>query len=131
METRVWSYRKEIRLQNKAELKKQKRTRQIYRHVISSACFIFAIAAICSINFFMINAKASSQQETPVYKYYTSVTVEAGETLWDIAGIYMSDEFSSVQKYIDEVKSINHLTNNKIYAGEELIVPYYSYEYKR
>lgn len=131
METRLWSYRKEIRLQNKAELKKQKRTRQIYRHVISSACLILAIAVICSINFFMINAKASSQQEAAVYKYYTSVTVEAGETLWDIAGIYMSDEFSSVQKYIDEVKSINHLTNNKIYAGEELIVPYYSCEYKR
>lgn len=131
METRAWSYRKEIKLQNKAELKKQKRTRQIYRHIISSACLFLAVAAICSINFFMINAKASSEQQVSSYKYYTSVTVEAGETLWDIAGIYMSDEFSSVQKYIDEVKNINHLTDNKIYAGEKLIVPYYSYEYKR
>lgn len=131
MDTRVCNYKRELKLQNKAELKKQKRTRQIYCHIISSVCLFLAIAAICSVNFFMINARASSQQETAVYKYYTSITVEAGETLWDIAGIYMSDEFSSVQKYIDEVKSINHLTDNKIYAGEKLIVPYYSCEYKR
>ena len=131
METRVWDYRKEVKLQNKAELKKQNRTRQIYCHVISSACLFLVIAVMCSINFFMIHAKASSQQEVVVYKYYTSITVEEGDTLWDIAGIYMSDEFSSVKKYIDEVKSINHLTGNKIYAGEELIVPYYSYEYKK
>lgn len=131
MEITVWSYKKEISLQNRAELKKQKRTRQIYHQLISSACLFFAVAAICSINLFFINAKASSEQEMSSYKYYTSVTVEAGETLWDIAGIYMSDEFSSVQRYIDEVKNINHLTDNKIYAGEELIVPYYSYEYKK
>ncbi len=131
MEERVWSYTKEIRPQYVAELKKQKRIREIYRHLIYSSCLFFAIAVICSINFFIINVKASSEQKETAYKYYTSVTVEAGETLWDIAGIYMSDEFSSVQKYIDEVKNINHLTDNKIYAGEQLIVPYYSYEYKR
>ena len=59
------------------------------------------------------------------------MTVEAGETLWDIAHVYVSDDQASVQKYIDEVKQINHLVNDKIYAGENLIVPYYSDEYKK
>lgn len=131
METRNLICAEERKQRNRAEIKRQKRTKQIYQRLILSASLVLVIAVICSINFFMINVKASSEQETITYKYYTSITIEAGETLWDIAGTYMSDEFSSVQKYIDEVKNINHLTNDKIYAGENLIVPYYSSEYKR
>lgn len=131
METRKIICTEGRKLRNNAVIKKQKRSRQIYQRLIGSACLFLVIAAICSINFFMINAKASSEQETITYKYYTSITIEAGETLWDIAGTYMSDEFPSVEKYIDEVKNINQLKNDKIYAGENLIVPYYSCEYKR
>jgi LysM repeat protein len=131
MRTSEWNNRKEQTIQKKAKSRKQQRTKQIYLRLISTACLICAIATICSTNFFQINAEASSEQGVVSYKYYTSVTVQTGETLWDIANIYMSDEFSSVQKYIDEVKSINHLTDDRIYAGEELIVPHYSWEYKR
>lgn len=110
--------------------RKQQRTRQIYCRVFTSLLCIIGIAFIFSINLFFINAKASSENEAFKYKYYTSVTVEAGETLWDIAGEFISDDFESVKDYIKEVKHINHITEDRIYAGEELIVPYYSYEYK-
>lgn len=131
MKTKEFNWREDRSLRNEAETKKQKRRRQIYYRLIASVCLLLAIAAVCSINFFMIDVKASSEQEMITYKYYTSITVKEGETLWDIASTYMSDEFSSMQKYINEVKNINHLRNDKIYAGENLIVPYYSCEYKR
>ena len=59
-------------------------------------------------------------------KYYTCITVNQGDTLWDIADKYMTDEYSSRQEYIDEVVSINNLTNeSSITAGTNLLIPYY------
>ena len=122
--------RKSYVSKNSSNLKKQQRTRQIYQRLLSSILCLAIIAAIFSVNFFLVKAKASSENEAFKYKYYTSITIESGETLWDIAGEFISDDFTSVQDYIKEVKHINHITEDEIYAGEELIVPYYSAEYK-
>lgn len=109
---------------------KQQRTRQIYMRVSVTIFCVAVLVTLLSVSLFIIRAKASSEEETPNYKYYTSITVESGETLWDIASDYMCDEFDSVNAYVNEVKHINHIKENKIYAGEDLIVPYYSSEYK-
>ncbi len=59
-------------------------------------------------------------------KYYTCITLESGDSLWDIAEKYASDEYSSPQEYIDEVVSINNLSNDSsIVAGTNLLIPYY------
>ena len=131
MKTQEWYSRKEQKITTRAKARKQQRGRRICLQLISTICVVLVIVTICFTNLFPINAEASLEQGEMVYKYYTCVTVQAGETLWDIANVYISDEFSSIQKYIDEVKSINQLRTDKIYAGEELIVPYYSLEYKR
>lgn len=124
------SRREDMLRRENLKLKKQQRTRQIQHRVFGVILFIAVIVAIFSINSFMIKAKASSEEEVRKYKYYTSVIVENGETLWEIAKEHSGEEFSSLNDYIAEVKSINRLTTDKIYAGEELIVPYYSTEYK-
>lgn len=126
----IMSRREDMLRRENLKLKKQQRTRQIQHRVFGVILFIAVIVAIFSINTFMIKAKASSEEEVHKYKYYTSVVVGNGETLWEIAKEHSSEEFASLNAYIDEVKSINHLTTDKIYAGEELIVPYYSTEYK-
>ena len=59
------------------------------------------------------------------YKYYTHLTVEEGDSLWDIAGRYMGHEYKSRAAYIKEVKEINHLNGSCIYAGTVLVVPYF------
>jgi hypothetical protein len=68
--------------------------------------------------------------ETKRYKYYTHILVEKGDSLWDIAGEYVSDEYDSRDQYIEEMCKINHLSGKTIYAGEMLVVPYYDEEYK-
>lgn len=61
-------------------------------------------------------------------KYFTTVQIEAGDTLWDISQEYISPEYASIQDYIDEVESINHISVDDITAGCYITIPYYSEE---
>lgn len=86
----------------------------------------FCLILICSFSYNTIRSNASDG-----YKYYTSITVGVGESLWEISGNYMDEaHYDSKKDYIAEVCSINHLKDaDGITAGQTLIVPYYSSEY--
>ena len=43
---------------------------------------------------------------------------------------YASSEYEDLDDYIREVRQINHLDQDTIYAGSYLCIPYYSSEYK-
>ena len=59
-------------------------------------------------------------------KLVTAHTVEAGETLFDIAGAYADRvHYASVEAYIEEVAFTNHLSDTRIHAGDVLYLPYY------
>ena len=58
-------------------------------------------------------------------KYYTSIEVSVGDSLWSIAEEYMDAGNQSVYDYIDEIKEINGLKSDQIRAGEYLMVSYY------
>ncbi|MCR5546395.1 MAG: LysM peptidoglycan-binding domain-containing protein [Lachnospiraceae bacterium] len=58
-------------------------------------------------------------------KYYTSVLVEPGDTLWSLANEYGSEEYRDNHDYIKEVKQINHITCDDIHEGSYILVPYY------
>lgn len=70
---------------------------------------------------------SNAKQDHNMYKYYTSVRVEDGDSLWSIAVEYSDvDSYASYTEYIDEVKQINHISGDDIHAGEYLTIPYYS-----
>lgn len=78
-----------------------------------------------------INALASSKEDTSSYhKYYTSIQIESGDTLWDIADRYTKHLNISKLEYIDEICQINGISKDEIIAGEYIVVPYYSNEIK-
>ena len=58
-------------------------------------------------------------------KYYKTICVEEGDTLWDIAGEYVNGTGVSRQEYIDEVCRLNGLDADEIQAGEYIVVAYY------
>jgi len=65
------------------------------------------------------------------YKYYTQITVNHGDTLESIACRYITEEYENSDNYINEVCNINHLEDkDQVIAGESLIVPYYSDDYR-
>ena len=64
------------------------------------------------------------------YKYYTSIEVRKGDSLWSIAERYITSEYEDMHEYIDEVIRMNGLRSTDIKAGSHLCVPYYSEEFK-
>jgi LysM repeat protein len=95
------------------------------------AVTIFACVSIVLLIGFLLSGavKTEAASATPSYKYYTSIQVEQGDTLWNIANTYMTAEYHDINEYIDEVCSINHISKEDIHTGQYLTIPYYSNDY--
>ena len=84
------------------------------------------------VGFGTLLAKAEKPEtDSMYYKYYTIIKVEPGDTLWDLAELYMDDKhYDTRMDYIYEVININHMMTDRLTAGKKLIIPYYSDEKK-
>ena len=58
-------------------------------------------------------------------KYYKSIDIADGDTLWSIAKENMTEDYTSIYEYIEEVMEINNLESEQIQAGQYLTVAYY------
>lgn len=109
--------------------KKEKRIKQVRRNkaiLIITLSFI-AVILIC-LSFNSISTEASDPDHKPVFKYYKSLEVKQGDTLWSIAQEYKNDQ-CTVYEYVSEVRKINSLPSDQIKSGNCIIVPYYSTEF--
>lgn len=78
-----------------------------------------------------VSAKASSDKDVSSYnKYYVSIRIESGDTLWTIADEYVEGFNLSKSNYIKEVCQINSISEDNIQAGDYIVVPYYSQDVK-
>lgn len=91
--------------------------------------FLFLASAFLS-NIVFTRIYAKEEYHPKYYKYYTSIEIQSGDTLWSIARRYANEEFISVPDYVDQLKYINHLTSDKIIEGHYLTIMYYSELYK-
>lgn len=73
----------------------------------------------------------ASAEDSDRYKYYTSVYVDRDVSLWTVSQKYMTEEYADIQAYMDEVKAINHMTDDELEYGTTICVPYYSDEFKQ
>ncbi len=89
---------------------------------ILGGIILLLVLGILILGVFNINSKASNYNQ----KYFKCIDICYEDTLWTIAEEYMTEEYKSVNDYIEEVKSINGLTSDKIYSGATLVVPYYA-----
>lgn len=100
------------------------------KRIQQKQCILFYLLMAIAIMVTVICAFAmtsNAKQDHNMYKYYTSVQVEDGDSLWSIAEEYSDvDSYASYTDYIDEVKQINHISGDDIHAGEYLTIPYYS-----
>ena len=60
-----------------------------------------------------------------------TVYVDRDTTLWGVSQKYISDEYTNIRAYMEEVKSINHLPDDQLIYGTTICVPYYSDEYRQ
>ena len=100
------------------------RSRRTYgKKKLIGMCLVFILVfGFCTLCF---GGVAASAQPEKKQAYYTSVTVEAGDSLWSLAQKY-APEYSDLQEYVELLKSLNHLRQGDlILAGQKLIVVYY------
>ena len=109
---------------------KIRRQRQLKRNIMM-LIFTSVLVLTLSIGGFAIGSKAQDKEELILYKYYTNIEVQYGETLWDIANTYFCEEkYRNYNHYVSEVMQINGLYSEEVSAGTYLIVHYYSAEFK-
>ena len=110
------------------------RRQRIFRKQVIMLASVVALV-IFTVLFFGNTLKLDAQSDTftPEFKYYTTVTVHSGDTLWSIASEnFNSDHYDSVGAYVGEICTINQIADQQtINAGESIILPYYSNEYKK
>lgn len=107
-----------------------RRQHQLRRNIFMIVFTIVLILTL-SVSGFVIGSKAQDKEEVVLYKYYTNIEVQYGETLWDIASTYFcEDKYDNYEHYISEVMQINGLYIEDVSPGSYLIVPYYSAEFK-
>ena len=110
----------------KRKLRRQKELRRKLFLAILSVCIILT----CVLSYSALISNASAECDDISYKYFTSIEVESGDTLWSIAKEYKDEKFyDSTKDYVDEVVQMNHLSSTQITAGQFLIIPYYSTEF--
>lgn len=120
-------------LKNRSDLRIRKnrirRRRELRNHLLLFVCTICFIS-IFAVTFGSFLSKAKdANSEIPVYKYFTSVMVSPGDSLYSIASVNAGDA-QSLDSYVNEVIHINALEDDTIHAGQYIIVPYYSTEFK-
>lgn len=109
--------------------RKLRRQKEIRRKIILTALSV-CIFLTCALSYNAFVSNASSDLDDVSYKYFTSIEVVYGDTLWSIAEEYKDEHFyDSTKEYVDEVMNMNNLSSAKITAGQNLIIPYYSTEF--
>lgn len=94
------------------------------KYIVILFCYLIAVVMFSIIFLRTTNAQAAPTKVTA--KYYTSIRIEAGDTLWTIASNYITDDYRNINDYILEVCSINHISKDEIHAGQYLVIPYYA-----
>jgi hypothetical protein len=120
----------EMSYEAKALIKRRRRQKQVrlyYFIFLLAATVIIITASILLVSF---SSQANDAVYQPSYKYFKSIQVEKGDTLWSIANEYRDCEhYESTTDYIKEVRKINSLTSDNIIAGSHIIIPYYSVDF--
>lgn len=116
--------RKQIRRVNRAKAQKQQQERKkLLLIILMTILIVFGIG----FGFGTLFTRAQEPEQDSAHKYFTSIEIEKGDTLWDIASEYMDDtHYISREDYLNEVMTINRMTSSKLVSGHKLIVPYYS-----
>ena len=115
--------------QKRAMIKKRKQIAKRRMILLLAALFVITLG---SVVFGTIFSKAKNPSADIVqYKYYKSIEIKKGDSLWSIANEYCEDTYyDSIKDYVEELREINNLKSEKIHYGQRLIVAYYDCEFK-
>lgn len=92
---------------------------------------LIIVIAVAIFLFSKISAFAgTADMNQPTYRYYTSIEIQKGDTLWDLSDTYTKGFDVDRKEYIKEIKELNSLSSDEIHSGQHLVIVYYSHEMK-
>jgi hypothetical protein len=65
----------------------------------------------------------SVNNQEPSLDQYISVTVDEGESIWELSQQYENQHHLSPQKFVRWVEDNNEMKDTTIYAGDTLVIP--------
>lgn len=99
--------------------------KQLNRFFTALVIIVITVCAILLLNKNVASADVNG--EVPqLKKYYKTITIESGDTLWSIAKEYKSGSYKNTKEYVNELMSMNQLTSDEIISGQKLLVAYFA-----
>ena len=105
-----------------------KRKRIMKRRITLAAIAIMFITMGSVVCGSIFSSAKNPALDVPQYKYYKSITIEQGDSLWSLAQEYNNNSNVSTDDYIDEIVQVNGLKNKTIHAGQHIVIAYYDTE---
>ncbi|MBE5950240.1 MAG: LysM peptidoglycan-binding domain-containing protein [Lachnospiraceae bacterium] len=87
--------------------------------------FVFTAFVILTVMLFLPGKTAAAKNEPTGTYRILSIEIETGDSLWSIATEYFTEDFGSIPSYIREIKRMNGLNSDTLYAGDYIVVPCY------
>lgn len=105
---------------------RRRRQLQVKRNIGMLIVSIITVVVL-SVFAISISTQASGLERTAQHKYYKSIEVSKGDTLWSIAAEnFDTEHYKNIQEYVKEIKEMNAMKSDHIVSGSCLIIPYYA-----
>ena len=105
--------------------KKNQGNKQVIRFFTALVIIVLTVCVILFSNKKITNANENSES-VKLNKYYKTITIESGDSLWSIAKEYKTGSHKTTKEYLKELKSMNNLTSDQIISGQKLLVAYFA-----
>lgn len=90
---------------------------------------IFAITVILTFCIILLiwnpEGVTANAKDNNRIKTVTSIQIRKGDSLWSIAGEYITEEYSDRNDLIEEIKRCNGISSDTIHEDSYLLVPHY------
>lgn len=105
-----------------------KRRREVYLKKLSFIAITFILVFCFSIitGKCLVDAHDDSQSCADEQRFYKSIEIQSGDTLWNIASEYTNGTSQEINRYVGTLMKINGLATDQIQEGQYLTVVYYA-----
>ncbi len=93
---------------------------------LAALALLALIAVIPSVHS-ASEADLAARTKAEVRVCYESYEVQAGDSLWKIAGQHAAGYGMTTAEYVEVLRDMNHLRGDRIVTGQRLLIPFKSY----
>lgn len=116
------SYRSKVEINNKSGSSIQKSLRNRYNWSFARSLFFLLAFLILFSGFTIVQASASSDQVPSSSSNEQMISIDSGDTLWEIAKTYKKDSMDT-RNAVHYIRKANGLTTAELTVGQSLIIP--------